>query len=83
MATKAGAMIKTLPVNNHVFTQFPDAVAAVVVCAIFPALSALAVGLRILAQRGLKGRSLGTDDYLIIAGLVIVSVVTHSPREDN
>ncbi|KAH6675790.1 hypothetical protein B0J14DRAFT_372320 [Halenospora varia] len=58
-------------VSNTVYQSFPDAVAAIVVCVIFPVIASIAVLLRIVAQKGLKRNKLGADDYFIIAGLVI------------
>lgn len=49
---------------------YPNAIAAIVICAVCPTLSGLAVGLRSYAQRGLLGSPFRTDDYLIIFGQV-------------
>ncbi|CAG8983674.1 hypothetical protein HYALB_00004106 [Hymenoscyphus albidus] len=62
-----------LAVNDKIFRQFSDAIAAVAVCTMLPILSTIAVALRILAQKGLKKVPLGADDYFIIAGLVFAS----------
>jgi hydrogenase-4 membrane subunit HyfE len=59
-------------VSSTVYKQFPDAVAAVIICIIFPILACIAVGLRVFAQKGIKRNILAADDFFIIAGLVCI-----------
>ncbi|KAJ8059176.1 hypothetical protein OCU04_012149 [Sclerotinia nivalis] len=50
---------------------YPDAIAAVIICVVFPFLSGLAVGLRSYAQKRLLGSPFRTDDYLLTFGQII------------